>query len=101
MLQFCLSMSCMTLCCYWTVKGQNSPNIRVQFFIAKFEFIHLSLLTLFAEIEILCVASFIIPIFRSSRPEMFLRKRCSENMQQIYWPKCDFNKVALDEVFSC
>ena len=27
------------------------------------------------------------------------RKRCSENMQQIYWrtpmPKCDFNKVAL------
>ena len=29
---------------------------------------------------------------------MFLRKRCSENMQQIYRrtpkPKCDFNKVA-------
>ena len=28
-----------------------------------------------------------------------LRKRCSENMQQIYrrtpMPKCDFNKVAL------
>ena len=27
-----------------------------------------------------------------------LRKRCSENLQQIYWrtpmPKCDFNKVA-------
>ena len=26
-----------------------------------------------------------------------LKKRCSENMQQIYWrapmPKCDFNKV--------
>ena len=29
-----------------------------------------------------------------------LRKRCSENMQQIYrrtsMPKCDFNKVALN-----
>ena len=28
-----------------------------------------------------------------------LKKRCSENMQQIYWitpmPKCDFNKVVL------
>ena len=27
-----------------------------------------------------------------------VRKRCSENVQQIYWrtpmPKCDFNKVA-------
>ena len=33
-----------------------------------------------------------------------LKKRCSENMQQIYWrtpmPKCDFNKVAL-ELVSC
>ena len=42
-----------------------------------------------------------------------LEKRCSENMQQIYWrtpiPKCDFNKVAKQfywnrtsaSVFSC
>ena len=33
------------------------------------------------------------------RPEGVLSKRCSENMQQIYWktpmPKCDLNKVAL------
>ena len=32
-------------------------------------------------------------------PKGVLRKRCSENMQQIYRrtpiPKCDFNKVAL------
>ena len=32
-------------------------------------------------------------------PRGVLRKRCSENMQQIYrrtpMPKCDFNKVAL------
>ena len=42
--------------------------------------------------------------FKTSPPEVFLgkgvliRKRCSENMQQIYrrapLPKCDFNKVA-------
>ena len=36
---------------------------------------------------------------RRSHPEVFFRKRCSENMQQIYrrkpMPKCDFNKVAL------
>ena len=35
---------------------------------------------------------------RSNHPEVFLKKRCSENMQQIYMrtsiPKCDFNKVA-------
>ena len=34
---------------------------------------------------------------RSSRPGVFSRKRCSENMQQTYkrtpMPKCDFNKV--------
>ena len=34
-----------------------------------------------------------------------LRKRCSENMQQIYWrigmPTCDFNKAATAWVFSC
>ena len=42
-------------------------------------------------------------------PRSVLRKRCSENMQQIYrrTPKCDFNKVALqlyhtlELVFSC
>ena len=32
-------------------------------------------------------------------PRGVSRKRCSENMPQIYWrtpmPKCDFNKVAL------
>ena len=37
--------------------------------------------------------------FRSSHPGGVLRKRSSENMQQIYrrtpMPKCDFNKVAL------
>ena len=34
-----------------------------------------------------------------------LRKRCSENMQQIYrrtpMPKCDFNKVALQLCWNC
>ena len=34
-----------------------------------------------------------------------LRKRCSENMKQIYrrtpMPKCDFNKIVLLWVFSC
>ena len=37
---------------------------------------------------------------KSSRPEVFLKKRCSENMQQIYRstskPKCDFNKAAKE-----
>ena len=54
-----------------------------------------------------------IRLYRSSHPEVFLEKRCSENMQQIYRrtpvPKCDFNKVALQLysnhtsawVFSC
>ena len=36
---------------------------------------------------------------RSSRPEVFFKKSCSENMQQIYrkilMPKCNFNKVDL------
>ena len=41
----------------------------------------------------------IINVFRSTnRSRGVLRKRCSENMQQIYrrapMPKCDFNKVA-------
>ena len=35
----------------------------------------------------------------SSPTEMFLKKGCNENMQQIYWrtpmSNCDFNKVAL------
>ena len=34
-----------------------------------------------------------------------LRKRCSENMQQIYrrtpMPKCDFNEIALQVVLRC
>ena len=37
--------------------------------------------------------------FRSSHPEVILKRRCSENMQQIYrrtlMPKCGFNKVAM------
>ena len=36
---------------------------------------------------------------RNSRAEVFLKKKCPENMQQIYrrtsMLKCDFNKVAL------
>ena len=36
---------------------------------------------------------------RKQPPEGVPRKRCSENMQQIYrrtpMPKCDFNKAAL------
>ena len=40
-----------------------------------------------------------VAIFRSSHPEVFFKKRCSESMQQIYrrtlMQKCDFNKVAL------
>ena len=52
--------------------------------------------------------------YGQKQPSMdVLRKRCSENMQQIYWrtpmPKCDFNKFALQLywnhtsawVFSC
>ena len=38
-------------------------------------------------------------LFQKQPPRGVLRKRCSENMQQIYRrtpkPKCDFNKVAL------
>ena len=37
--------------------------------------------------------------YRSSPPEVFLEKRCSENRQQIYrrapMPNCDFNRAAL------
>ena len=52
-------------------------------------------------------------IFQKQPPRGIPRKRCSENMQQIYkrtpMPKCDFNKVAkqlywnhtLAWVFSC
>ena len=38
-------------------------------------------------------------IFRTRPTEVFLKKSCPKNMQQIYrrtpLPKCDFNKVAL------
>ena len=38
-------------------------------------------------------------------PRGVLKKRCSENMQQIYrrtsMPKCDFNKVAKHDTFVC
>ena len=38
-------------------------------------------------------------MFQKQPPRFVLRKRCSENTQQIYkrtsMPKCDFNKVAL------
>ena len=41
----------------------------------------------------------LIGIFQKQPPRGAPRKRCSENMQQIYrrtpMPKCDFNKVAL------
>ena len=45
------------------------------------------------------IFTFFVPrLFRSSRPEVFLVKRCPENMQQIYrrtpMLKCDFNKAA-------
>ena len=34
-----------------------------------------------------------------------LKKRCSENMLQIYWrtpiPKCDFNKVSMQLYWNC
>ena len=37
-------------------------------------------------------------LYQKQPPRSVLKKRCSENMQQIYWrtpmPKCDFNKVA-------
>ena len=37
-------------------------------------------------------------LFRSSCPNVFFKKRCSENMKQNYritpLPKCDFNKGA-------
>ena len=40
-------------------------------------------------------------VIKISRSRGVLRKRCSENMQQIYrrtpMPKCDFNKVALQK----
>ena len=42
--------------------------------------------------------------FQKQPPRGVLRKRCSENMQQIYrrtpMPKCDFNKVALQVALS-
>ena len=42
---------------------------------------------------------------RRSPPELFLGKRCSENMQQIYrrtpMPRCNFNKVALPLYCNC
>ena len=42
-------------------------------------------------------------VLQKQRPRGIPRKRCSENMHQIYgrtpMPKCDFNKVAW--VFSC
>ena len=41
--------------------------------------------------------------FQKQPPRVIVRKRCSENMQQIYArtpvPKCDFNKVALQLLF--
>ena len=59
------------------------------------------------------ILNWFVVLFRSSHPEVFLAKRCFENMQQIYrrtpMPKCDFNSVALQLywnrtstcVFSC
>ena len=48
-----------------------------------------------------CRNLFEIPLIISNQKQPYigvLTKRCSENMQQIYWrapiPKCDFNKVA-------
>ena len=42
--------------------------------------------------------------FQKQPPRGVPRKRCSENMQQIYrrtpMPKCDFNKVAFQNTFS-
>ena len=41
----------------------------------------------------------ILYLFQKQRSRGVLRKRCSENMQQVYrrapMPKCYFNKVAL------
>ena len=41
--------------------------------------------------------------FQKQPPRGVPRKRCSENMQQVYkrtsMPKCDFNKVALQLQF--
>ena len=55
-------------------------------------YFHLSQVTRF------CLLAVNMQLFRSSRPEVFLRS-CSENMQQIYrrtpMPKCAFIKVAL------
>ena len=42
-------------------------------------------------------------IFQKQPPRGVLKKRCSENIQQIYrrtpMPKCDFNKVAKQHLF--
>ena len=46
-----------------------------------------------------CFPNNFLSFFIRSHPEVFIRKRCSENKQQMYrrtpMPKCDFNKVAL------
>ena len=47
----------------------------------------------------ICLISPTIISLQKQRPRGVPRKRCFENMQQIYrrtpMPKCDFNKVAL------
>ena len=57
-----------------------------------------------AKILIECIITFEVifksAVFRSSHPEVFLPKRCSKNMQQIYrrtpTPKCDFNSNFIE-----
>ena len=48
---------------------------------------------------LLCHIPVLSESYRHNPPEVFLGKRCSENMQQIFtrtlMPKYDFNKVAL------
>ena len=61
------------------------------------------LLILFSEI-FAWVLSFVV-IFQEQPSRGVLKKRCSENMQQIYrrtpMPKCNFNKVALQLYCRC
>ena len=74
--------------------------------------VYLTLMTL-EKLSLLLLEFFISLQVQKQPPRGVSRKRCSENMPQIYWrtpmPKCDFNKVALQLywnrtspwVFSC
>ena len=66
--------------------------------------VYLTLMTL-EKLCLLLLEFFISLQVQKQPPRGVSRKRCSENMPQIYWrtpiPKCDFNKVALQLYWNC